>query len=248
MEKIKASRDNTMLRIANCGESNSGKTWAALMAAQAIMGSMAGVTLIDTENRGHLYEDHFSGYNVLKVPPPFDPEKLIQALAVCAKDGDKFVIIDSASDFWDRTCQIHQEIVGTNQKLAYYMWAKVTPRWDSLRAAITNAPFHVISCWRMKDKIVKNSSGEMVVEGQRVVARGGSKGIKYDYHVAFVIDDKHRATVGKDNLNVFADWKDPKVIDKEVVMRMKSWLDKGRINGGHKSGNATGPIGPGPTA
>jgi hypothetical protein len=248
VEKVKASRNNTMLRIANCGESNSGKTWAALMAAQIINGgNMNGVTLIDTENRGHLYEDHFSGYSVMKIMPPFDPEKLVEAINQCAKDGDKIVIVDSASDFWDRTNQIHKEIVGTNFKLSYYLWGKVTPRWDALRAAITNAPFHVITCWRMKDKLVKNDQGEMVVDGQRVVARGGSKGIKYDYHVAFIIDEHHRARVGKDNLNVFSDWKDPKVIDKEIVMRMKNWLDKGVKNVISKS-NSDGKSGEGPRA
>lgn len=254
MERRIASKKNVLLRIANCGESNSGKTFSASIIASVINDGMKGVTIIDTENRADLYSEHFPGATVKQIPPPFDPEKLIEALAECAKLGDKFVIVDSASDFWDRTVQIHGDIVGTNRKIAYYAWSKVTPRWDALRAAITNAPFHIITCWRMKDKLV-NKDGEMVVEGQRVVSRGGSKGIKYDYHIAFIINDKHQALVGKDNLHLFSDWKEPRVIDKAVAEQIKSWIkqeqkpnNKGVQNERSKQSDSIGETGPGPRA
>ena len=224
MERRLASREHVKLRIANCGESNSGKTFSASIIAKIVNGGhMKGVTIIDTENRGDLYDKIFPGVIIKRIEPPFDPEKLIEAFNECAKHKDTIVIVDSASDFWDRTNQIHKELVGTNLKLSYYMWSKVTPRWDALRAAITNAPFHVITCWRMKDKLVQKD-GELVVDGQKVVARGGSKGIKYDYQLAFIIDENHRAKIGKDNLNLFADWREPRVIDDSVAMKIKEWI------------------------
>lgn len=243
MESRKASRVNVKLRIANCGESNSGKTFSASLLAKTINnGSMNGVFIIDTEGRADLYSDFFPGYEIVDVKPPFDPEKLIEALDFCAKKGAKTVIVDSASDFWDRTIQIHREIVGTNLKMSYYAWGKVTPRWDNFRAAITNAPFHVITCWRMKDKVVKKD-GELVTEGQRVVARGGNKGIKYDYHIAFLIDENHKARVGKDNLHLFSDWTDSKVIDESIGLKIRDWLNKGGANVGAKQSLHNGATG-----
>ncbi|MFN9972688.1 MAG: AAA family ATPase, partial [Phycisphaerae bacterium] len=94
----KASKENVRLRIANCGESNSGKTFSALILAQEIASSMSKVVIIDTENRADLYEEHFQGYGVIDIAPPFDPEKAIEALDECAKAGAEFVIFDSASD------------------------------------------------------------------------------------------------------------------------------------------------------
>lgn len=245
METRKASRSNVKLRIANCGESNSGKTFSASILAKTIIGSMKDVIIIDTEGRADLYTDFFPGYEIIEIKPPFDPEKLVEAFALCAEKKAKFVIVDSASDFWDRTLQIHNEMVGTNRKASYYMWAKVTPRWDALRAAISNAPFHVCTCWRMKDKIVQKD-GEMIVDGQRVVTRGGNKGIKFDYQIAFIIDENHRAKVGKDNLNLFADWKEPKVIDESVALKIKDWINKGATN--DKQSYVTSEIRNGPRA
>lgn len=246
MEKRKASRENVLLRIANCGESNSGKTFSASLMAKVINGSMQGVTIIDTENRADLYSEEFPGADILRISPPFDPEKLIAALAKCAADKDKFVIVDSASDFWDRTLQIHSEMVGPNKNLSYYMWSKVTPRWDGLRAAITNAPFHIITCWRMKDKLVPKGDA-MVNEGPRVVARGGNKGIKYDYQLAFIIDENHKAKIGKDNLNLFADWKEPRVIDESVALKIKNWINKKGVTNVSQQSNINRQSGQGPT-
>lgn len=251
MKIEKASASNSKIRIANCGESNSGKTYSALLMAKVLNGgSLRGVALIDTENRGELYEHYFTGYDIVKVPHPFDPEKLVEALGLLSKY--RVVIIDSGSDFWERTNQIHKEISAT-MKNTYYAWGKVTPRWDALRAAINNAPFHVITCWRMKEKLVKKGN-DMVSEGQKVVARGGAKGILFDYTLAFTIDDKHLATVRKDNLHLFADWKEPKMIDDAIALRIKHWLDekpkpKGEErNERSKQSNSNRPLGEGPRA
>jgi hypothetical protein len=245
MKVVKASTDNIKLRIANCGESNSGKSYSAMLMANIINGGMNGVTIIDTENRGELYGRIFPGVDLLKLDPPFDPEKLIEALEVCAKKGDKFVIVDSASDFWDRVRQIHTDMVGTNLKMNFPCWGKVGPRWDNLRNAIRNAPFHIVTCWRMKDKM-EMKNGEIIAAGQRVVARGGSKGIKYDYMLAFIIDENHKARVGKDNLHLFADWKEPAVIDEAVALKIKDWITnkpKGVENVRSKQSDSVGPAG-----
>lgn len=218
----KASKENVRLRIANCGESNSGKTFSALILAQEIASSMGKVVIIDTENRADLYEEHFQGYGVIDIAPPFDPEKAIEALDACAKAGAEFVIFDSASDIWERTKQLHDEMPG-GAKMSFYNWAKITPRWDAFKAKINTAPFHIVTCWRMKEKLVAKD-GQMVSEGLKVVARGGAKGIKFDYQIAFVLNDKHMAIVGKDNLHLFSDWEAPAVIDQSVALKIKNWI------------------------
>ena len=103
------------------------------------------------------------------------------------------------------------------------MWGKVGPRWDAFRNAVNNYPGNAFTSWRMKEKLTP-INGKMINEGLKVIARGGAKGIKFDYQVAFVLNDKHEATVGKDNLHLFTDWKEPMVIDKEVGLKLKNWL------------------------
>lgn len=223
IKAIEAKLLKIYLRIAMCGESNSGKTFSILTILMALLkGDLSKVYIIDTESRAALYRKIFPGFKIIPVRSPLDPEVLIEALKYCADQGAIAVIIDSASDFWDRAKQIHKELT-TNPKMAYYNWAKVSPRWDSMRQAINTAPFHVFSTFRMKEKFVVKD-GEMVSEGMKVEFRGGSKGIKFDYQIAFALDENHKAKVGKDNLHLFPDWKESKVIDASVGDKLAKWL------------------------
>ena len=222
MSLRKAAHDNVKLRIALCGESNSGKTFSALILAQAISGNLKKTAIIDTECRGDLYSKHFVGYGISDFVSPFTPELAIEKINECAKAGIENVIFDSASDVWEGTLQIHSDLVGTNYKSSWPMWGKVGPRWDAFRTAINNYPGNVFTTWRMKEKLTP-INGKMVNEGLKVIARGGAKGIKFDYQVAFVLNDKHEAVIGKDNLHLFTDWKEPSVITEAVGLKIKDW-------------------------
>ena len=52
----KASKDNVRLRIANCGESNSGKTFLSFVLARQIATDMSKVVIVNTVNRDDVYE------------------------------------------------------------------------------------------------------------------------------------------------------------------------------------------------
>jgi hypothetical protein len=223
MEIKKASSNEAKSRIADIGESNSGKSWSAVLQAKALSnGDMSKVLVIDTENRGHLYAKEFPGFNVLKVSHPFNPEKLVEILSDAEVRKFTVVIIDSISDFWDQTLQLHREI-STSMKNTYYAWGKITPRWDALRSAVNNFPGHLISTCRTKDKLVQQGN-EMVNTGPKAVTRGGNKGIKYDYQLVFLIDENHLSRVGKDNMNLFSEWKEPRLFMPADAEKIAKWF------------------------
>jgi hypothetical protein len=87
--------------------------------------------------------------------------------------------------------------------------------------AINAAPFGIITTWKVKD-VVSMVQGE--APKKKVITRGGGKALKFDYHLVFNLNEKREAMVIKDNYDLFSDWKEPKMIDKEVGLKIAKWL------------------------
>lgn len=222
MEIKSATLKDAYLRAGLCGESNSGKTFSSLTVLKGLVGDLSRVVVIDTESRGNLYAKEFKGYKVLRLEAPFDPDKIVDALKMCAESKALGVVIDSGSDFWERTLAIHAQVAGTARN-NFMAWAKVGPKWDAFKAAINNYPGHVISCWRTKDHIVQEGD-KLKNIGKKVIGRGGMKGLKFEYQVIWNLGEDHKAMLVKDNTHQFGDWKESKLIDEGVGLKIKKWL------------------------
>lgn len=215
-EKVK---DPIYSRIAICGESDSGKSFSSLLIAQCLA-ELKDVKILDTEFRGKLYRTKFPGAEIIELSLPFDLNKGIEVLQACSKNGTKVLLIDSATPFWERVVEVSDEMKAT-VKDGRRIWAKLTPQWDAFKMAINAAPFHIITSWKVKD-VISMVQGE--APKKKVVTRGGGKALKFDYHLVFNLNEKREAMVIKDNYDLFTDWREPKMIDKEVGMKIAKWL------------------------
>lgn len=207
-------------RIAFCGESNSGKTMSAMILAMELASSPDKISIIDTESRAKLYRKLYPGIKIVEIKGPYDPEKMIEALQTEVKAKAEVVIIDNSSQVWEQMI-LHADNMALTIKNSMLIWKKLTPRWNSYINAINDAPVHVLTTYKMKDKITQQGS-QIVNLGKQVVSRGGNKAIKYDYQVVFTLGDDHKATVVKDNLALFGDTP-PAMLTKEVGKKLAKW-------------------------
>lgn len=208
-------------RIALCGESNSGKTYSACTVARQLASGPEKITIIDTESRAKLYRKIFPGIKIVEMRSPYDPEKMIQALQAEAKAKTEVVIIDNSSMVWEQILANANEML-PSVKSKLTVWAKLTPRWNAYLYAINDSPFHLLTTFKMKSKLVPKDGG-VADMGKQVVSRGGNAGIKYDYQVVFTLGDDHKATVAKDNLALFSDWDKPQMITEETGKKLATW-------------------------
>ena len=214
---VTAEKDPIYSRIAAAGESDSGKTYSMTMLASEIVG-LDRTHILDTENRAKLYRSKFPGVKIIPMSPPFLTEK-IGAILKSIPKGD-LLIIDSASLFWDQINIEAAELAPTLNNNTTRVWAKLTPKWDAFKLAIDSSQIHIITTWKMKDSVV-HGKNELV---KKVVTRGGGKGLKFDYHLVFMMNEKRQALVMKDNYDLFSDWKEPKMITAEVGKKIAKWL------------------------
>lgn len=225
----RASRKSVFLKIGIMGPSGSGKTMSAIRLAcgldaaiRAETGKPGGVALIDSENgSASLYAD--SGeFDVMDVPPPFDPKKAIAAINAAVANGYNVLIIDSGTHYWKRILEIKEELdkQGGN---SFTNWGKVRPIYDELKDKILQSPIHIIVCLRAKDEYVleENNRGKSQPRkvGMGAISEPGSE---YEYTVVFSVGMNHKAETSKDRTKMFTN--EIFLIDETTGKRFFDWL------------------------
>ena len=203
MKFQKAKKEQIWLKVLLAGASGSGKSYSALRLATGIAKASNGkIAAIDTEaGRIRYYADEFD-FDDLQLEEPYEPEKYIEAINEAIKEGYTTIIIDSITHEWNYCLQLVDKMPGSNN---YTKWSKVTPRHDSFREKILQAPAHIIATVRGKDAYVleQDSKGKQV---PKKVGLGYSQrdGLEFEYTVTFNIDQAtHTAEVTKDNTHLF---------------------------------------------
>lgn len=203
MELKRASRTQVKIKMLIAGPSGSGKTYSALLMASGMV-PWEKIAVIDTERgSADLYSD-LGPYNTLTLEAPFTPERYIEAIETCVKNGMEFIIIDSITHEWDGVggiLQIHESMTGNS----YTNWNKLTPRHSKFIDAILQSPVHIITTARSKqDYILTEKNGKQVPEkvGMKNITR---EGFDYEVTLAFELDMKHNATAAKDRTKLFID-------------------------------------------
>lgn len=216
MAMRKAQRKKAKLRLGMSGPAGAGKTLSSLLMAYGITGNWEDICLIDTENHsGDLYADyHQNGidigeYNIIDISAPYSPEKYINAIKECEREGIKVVVIDSLTHAWagdggllDKKGQIEKaNKPGTNSWTA---WRDITPLHNQLVEAILQSSCHVICTLRAKMEHVqeKDPQGKVVIRkiGMNPIQRDG---MEYEFTVFIDIDQDHQATCSKDRTSMF---------------------------------------------
>lgn len=196
---VPAVRRQVKARIALCGPSGSGKTYTALTTAFAFGERVA---LIDTERES---ADGYQGVNGWQwdtfKPTAYEPQTLIDALAVAAAAAYDVVIIDSLSHFWMGAGGILEQVdngaggAGGNK---FGGWKAVRPVERRMIDAMVGYPGHVIATMRTKTEYVIEENER----GKKVPRKIGLKpeqreGIEYEFSVVADLDLDNVLTVSK---------------------------------------------------
>ncbi|MGB8703315.1 MAG: ATP-binding protein, partial [Thermosynechococcaceae cyanobacterium] len=134
----KATKNQSRLRLALCGQSGSGKTYSALNIAQYLGKTIA---VIDTEHgSASKYADRFD-FDVCELDD-HHPGKYIEALKAAAQAEYEVIIIDSLTHAWFKEL----ELAGKG----FDGWKNVRPLERALVDAMLSSPSHIIATMRTK--------------------------------------------------------------------------------------------------
>ena len=220
MELKQANKEKAIMKMALQGLSSSGKSLSALFIAKGMSNSdLSKVAVIDTENSIELYH-HVGKFNVLKLLPPFSPQRYIEAIKTCEDSGMEVIIIDSISHCWNYLLQAHAALQGNS----FTNWQKVTPVHNGFVQRIMDSPCHIICTMRSKqDYLMQTTAGKTTIEkvGLRAIQRTG---IEYDFTTVFDIGLNHYAKAVKDRTGLFLDLP-AFMITEETGQKVYQWCN-----------------------
>jgi hypothetical protein len=221
MQLIIAERKQALIKLGIQGPSGSGKSYSALLLAHGLVMDWNKIAVIDSENHSaHLYS-HLGGYNVLNLSKPFNPERYIEAIETCEREGMQVIIIDSISQEWSGESGI-LDLHGNMAGNSFTNWAKITPRHNAFVQRMLQSPCHLISTIRSKqDYVLTEKNGKMVPEkvGMQGVTR---EDLSFEFTIVFDLDIKHNASASKDRTGLFMD--NPSFIINETTgKKIKTW-------------------------
>ncbi|WP_026259905.1 AAA family ATPase [Segetibacter koreensis] len=223
MELLKASRKRVKIKMALQGPSGSGKTYSALLLAYGLCNNWNKIVVIDTENRSSELYSHLGDFFVMTITPPFTPERYIQALDLCEKEGMEVIIIDSISHEWENILDQHSQMIGNS----YTNWNKLTPRHNSFVQRILQSPAHIVGTIRAKQEyVLSEKNGKQVPEkvGMKGVTR---EGMDYEFTLVFEIDITNSTTATKDRTSLFKG-KPSFIITPETGQTILNWCNTGK--------------------
>jgi hypothetical protein len=230
MQIRKATRQKAKIRLGLSAVSGGGKTYSALLIAFGLCGDWNKITVIDTENNSADLYSHLGEYNVIPLPPPYNPERYIEAIHACEDAGMEVIIIDSISHEWEGEGGILNmtDVIGGGFSDA---WKKLTPRHEKFKHAILQSKCHIITTVRRKTEYVleeyTNKQGRTVQKPVKVGLKEVTReSWEYELTVNLELDLKHNATSSKDRTGLFLD-KDPFKPSIETGKMIANWCESG---------------------
>ena len=174
-----AVREKIGLLFGVAGASGSGKTFSALTLARGIANGTGKIAVIDTEAGRALHyapkpgtqPDGVKTFNFLHLdfPPPFTPERYIEAIQACEAEGATVIVIDSMSHEWNGEggCSDMAEAAAiaaaTDRDGNVNAWkidAMTGPSWKKpklrhkrMMARLIQCRTHLIFCLRAEEKV-----------------------------------------------------------------------------------------------
>lgn len=226
MQLQTAERKRVKLRVNLASPSGFGKTYSALLIAFGLTGNWQKIAVIDTENESASLYSHLGKFKTLPLAPPYSPDRYIQAIETCEREGMEVVIIDSITHVWKGQGGLleYQNSLGGR----YQDWAKATPLYQNWLNKILQSKCHVITTNR------KKQGYNMITEGNKTkVEKAGlddeiRDGYEYEMTLALeIINDKHMARASKDRTQLFVD-KPEFVITVDTGRALLHWSNEGK--------------------
>jgi len=222
----KAQRSQVKLKLSLSGPSGSGKTYSALLLASGIT-EWDKICVLDTENNSASLYDRLGQFNVIRLEPPYHPDRFIEAIQLCEKSGIEVLIIDSASAEWIGSggcLEINSKMASSS----YINWGKVGVMHQNFINAILQSPMHIISCLRTKQdySMEKDSNGKSIVV-KLGMAEQTREGFSYEVSLNFTLGIDHYAAADKDRTFLFMD-KPAFKITPDTGRLLKDWAENGK--------------------
>lgn len=225
----KAVRQQAKLRLALTGPSGAGKTYSALILA-TVLGKR--VAVIDTErSSASLYAEAFA-FDTMDLPPPYTPERFIEAVAEAERAGYDVVIIDSITHEWNGIggcLEINETLAAAKYRgNTWSAWNETTPRHRAFLDKLMAANCHIIATMRSKTETAQVDDGnrkKVVKLGMKAEQREGT-----DFEFSIVLDlihDGHYAVASKDRTGLFAKL-DPAPITADTAKMLAAWLQSAK--------------------
>lgn len=224
----KATKRAVKARVGLDGPTGSGKTFTALQWA-SVFGKK--VALIDSERgSASLYADRYD-FDVLEMSPPYEPERLVQALQEAEKEGYDVVVIDSLSHFWEGEGGVLDIVDGAAQRShgnSFAGWKVGTPALRHLIDVMLGLDAHLIVTMRSKMEYVleEDDRGKKVPKkiGMAPVMRAG---VEYEFAVVADMDLEHRLSISKSRCEQLADQVYPPGRSQDGADVFKAWMETG---------------------
>lgn len=226
-----AKRGKKPLRLLLQGPAGAGKTYSALVVAEALvkagMGKKTG--LIDTELDGDeegsstLYSPPFA-FDVCPLPAPHTVERYVEAMAAAARAAYDVLIIDSTTHAWEAVLDRVSEMQGGRDK-GFVVWNRYgTPTWNKFVRALKRYPGHLIACarskWEYVDAVDKKGGAYKEKVGTAAKLREGTD---FELDIVGEIAPDHVIRFGKSRCSALASRRFP-VLDGEVTDILIGWL------------------------
>lgn len=218
----KAERKKTKLKLGISAPSGGGKTLGSLLIAYGMMKEKypnaseeeiwGKIAIIDSENgSGELYVDlekagtRIGQYGAISLAPPFTPEKYIEGILLCHKEGIEVAIIDSASHLWAGQGGLleMQNNVAKRTGNSYTAWRELTPMHNKFIDTMLQTDLHIIATMRSKTDYVqeKDANGKTTIRkvGLNPIQRDG---MEYEFTAFLDLDAEHMAFGSKDRTGI----------------------------------------------
>ena len=193
------------LIIGLSGMSDSGKTYSALLIAQAIARERGGIVAgIDTEGRMKKYRnaavyEELHPFKALRWTPPFDGDRAIAACRAAIEAGAACIILDSASDEWEgeggvlQTQEMHlNRMAGEDYKKRDRMnmpaWAAAKKPHQRWHTHLLGLAVPIILCHRARRKI-RMTKGAVIDAGIQPIC---DDRLVYDMMFHLLMDEQKR--------------------------------------------------------
>jgi AAA domain len=223
----RATKAQSLLRMAIFGPSGAGKTYTGLRVAKGLSGPTGRVALIDTE-RGSAskYSDRFE-FDVLELADQ-SVDGYVAAVQEAAEAGYPVLVIDSLSQGWQSLLEEVEKLAKAKYRgNTWSAWGEGTPLQRKLVRSILDYPGHIVATMRSKTEWITVDDGKGRKAPQRVgLAPEQGKGIEYEFDLLIEISTDHIANVIKDRTGKFQD----KLIEKpgeDFGKQLAAWLSDG---------------------
>lgn len=221
-----ARKEKVSLKMAFFGPSGSGKTLSTLRIASGLGGRIA---MIDAENHGGaLYADLFS-FDILKMQPPFTPERFIQAILAADQAGYATVILDSLSQVWSGPGGVLDQVdAARREKGVCNPWAGPVRRNNGLVQYLLRSRCNILATMRAKTQWLSAPDREEFY-GPHPMRRGLApeqrQGIEYEFMTVFSLSPAStQALCIKDRTGLFSRFE---TLSKQTGGSLADWLRRG---------------------